>query len=129
MQGKNSTGNTWDSIQFYVMEALDSRDSLSLQVSFYPHPTLLSLPNGFDSRILRCASRTFSVFVHSVQTPLVEGMLAKKVHRRKVQGAATGHASTGLEDNRLATQLFKLLPLVLRFGAVARYKAAVLHYR
>lgn len=56
-------------------------------------------------------------------------MLAKEVHRRKVQGAATGHASTGLEDNRLATQLFKLFPLVLRFGAVARYQAAVLHYR
>lgn len=55
-------------------------------------------------------------------------MLAKEVHRRKVQGATTGHAPTGLEDNRLAAQLFKLLPLVLRFGAVAGYQAAILQY-
>lgn len=59
----------------------------------------LPLANSLDGRVLRCADRTLSIFIHLVQTALVEGVFAEEVDCWEVEAAATGHAPACLKDD------------------------------
>lgn len=60
----------------------------------------LPLTNSLDGRILRRADRAFSVFVHLIQTALVEGVFAEEMDCWEIEAAAAGHAAACLEHDR-----------------------------
>jgi len=74
----------------------------------------LSLPNCFDRRILRSTDWTLHV-VRGVEASLVKGVFAQEMYRGKIQVAAAGGTTAGLEDDRLIFQFIYLLPLSIGF--------------
>lgn len=68
-----------------VLGALElSLEKIMLVRRFYLPPS-----NSPYCGILRGTDRTFSIFPNLVQAPLVKGMLAQKVNRRKIERAST----------------------------------------
>ena len=65
--------------------------------------------------------------VHLVQTSLVEGVLAHKVHGREIETATAGGAAAGLENGGFGGQAVNFLPLGVGFGTVGVDQAAVLN--
>lgn len=61
----------------------------------------LSLTNGSQRSIARCAYRTLYVIFDAVETAFVERVLAEEMHGGKIKGTATGLAATRLEDDWL----------------------------
>lgn len=86
----------------------------------------LAFSDRLDGGVLRRAGGTLCIVVHPVQTALMERMFAEEVNRREIEGSATGHAPTSLEDNWLAAQLLELLSFVLGLCAVAGDEPAIL---
>ena len=58
----------------------------------------LGFPHRADGRVLWSADRTLRLPIDVVQTALMEGMLAHEMHRWKVEIAAAGGTTFGVED-------------------------------
>ena len=86
----------------------------------------LPISNRFDGRILWRAHRTLGVFAYVVETTLVKGVLAEKVHSRQVQVTPARGAATGLEYGRFAAQFIHFFSFCFGLRGVACYQAAVL---